>query len=255
MNETTHNEHLIEYVKRLADDALILGHRISEWCSHAPFLEEDIALANVALDYIGRSRLYYQYAAALIGDDTSEDDLAYMRDQRDFHNLLIVELPRGNFAYSMVRQLTMDAYNTEYLDALRHSRDTTLAAIAEKASKETRYHLRRSRDWILRLGDGTPESHDKTQAALEELWGYTHELFDLDPVETALLEAGIAVDTPALKARWLSTISTTLEAATLTLPEDDWAVRGGRTGYHTENLGHLLTDMQSVHRAYPGQQW
>lgn len=244
-----------EYATRLGDDSVVLGHRISEWTSKAPFLEEDIALSNVALDYLGRARMYYSYAAELAGNGKTEDDFAYTRDMREFRNLLIHELPRGDFAYTMVRQLFVDVFNTYYLLELTKSSDNTLAAIAQKAIKETRYHLRRSHEWALRLGDGTEESHRRMQRAVESLWGYTHELFDMNPLEEQLANAGIGVHNPALRPAWLAQVSAILTEASLSVPQDTWAVRGGRVGYHTENLGHLLTDMQFLHRAYPGCQW
>ncbi len=255
MNTSELNNATLNYALRLGDDSLVLGHRLSEWCSNGPFLEEDLALANTALDYIGRARMYYSYAAELSQGDETEDDFAYTRDQREFRNYLINELPRGDFAYTMVRQLIVDTYNTVYLPRLCMSKDESLAAIAAKAQKETRYHLRRSRDWIIRLGDGTDESHEKTQEALDQLWGYTHELFEPDELESSLIKAGIAVDCAILQTDWEAAIADTLKTATLEIPRDEWAVRGGRQGYHTENLGHLLTQMQSVHRAYPGLQW
>ena len=246
---------VLEYATRLGDDAAVLGHRISEWCSNAPFLEEDLALSNVALDYIGRARMFYGYAAELANDGRSEDDFAYMRDERQFRNLLIYELPRGDFAYSMVRQLLIDVHSLGFLSKLKHSSDSTLAGIAGKAIKETQYHLRRSKDWILRLGDGTQESHRRTQTAVDALWGYTPEMFELDCVEQQLADAGIGVDNAALKEDWLATIKTIFDEATLSVPTEEWAVRGGRSGYHTENLGHLLTDMQFLHRSMPGMEW
>lgn len=244
-----------EYATRLGDDAVVLGHRISEWVSRGPFLEEDIAYANVALDYIGRARMFYGYAAELANDGRTEDDFAYMRDDRQYQNLLLMELPRGDFAYSQVRQLFIDIYYNLLLPELVNSKDDTLAAIAAKAIKETRYHLRRSRDWVLRLGDGTEESHHRAQAAVDSLWGYTHELFDMDETEKLLADNGIGVDTTQLREAWLKHVSAILSEATLSVPEDGWAVRGGRIGYHTENLGHVLTEMQFVHRSYPGCQW
>jgi ring-1,2-phenylacetyl-CoA epoxidase subunit PaaC len=255
MNNKQLNNAIKEYAIRLGDDSLILGHRISEWSSNGPYLEEDIALSNTALDYIGRARLYYSYAATLSQEKMSEDDFAYTRDARQFSNLLINELPRGDFAFTMVRQLLIDAYNLAFLPQLICSKDPTLAAIAGKAIKETQYHFRRSRDWVLRLGDGTQESHTRTQAALNDLWGYTHELFESDALEQSLIEQGIAVDNSCLKEDWKKTIDSCITQATLTLPEDGWAVKGGRKGYHTENLGHLLTELQFVHRSYPGLQW
>ncbi len=246
---------LIEYATRLGDDAVVLGQRLSEWCSNAPFLEEDLALANTALDFIGRARMYYGYAAELADDGRDEDDFAYLRDQREFRNLLLCELPRGDFAYSMARQFLIDVFNRLFLERLLASKDERLAAIAAKAIKESRYHLRRSRDWMLRLGDGTEESHRRLQRAVDDLWGFTHELFELDELEQRLVEAGIAVDTPALRDAWRAEVAEVLAEATLQQPADDWAVKGGREGYHTEYLGHLLTEMQSLHRAYPGCEW
>ncbi len=245
----------LEYATRLGDDSVVLGHRISEWVSYGPFLEEDIAYGNVALDYIGRARMFYTYAAELANDGRTEDDFAYMRSDREYRNLLLMEMPKGDFAYSQVRQLFADVYYTLVLPELQQSKDETLAAIASKGIKETKYHLRRSREWVLRLGDGTEESHKRTQKAVDSLWGYTHEMFDLDETEQMLVEAGIAVDVTKLRAAWRELVSEILTEATLTVPEDAWAVRGGRTGYHTENLGHMLTEMQIVHRSYPGCQW
>lgn len=255
MNEQNLQRDVLQYAVRLGDDALVLGHRLSEWVSNGPFLEEDIALGNVALDFIGRARMYYTYAAELSGDGKTEDDFAYLRNEREFQNYLIHELPRGDFAHSMARQLLVDVFNHHYLEALRKSKDQTLAAIAAKGLKETQYHLRRSRDWVVRLGDGTEESHRRIQAALEDVWGYSHEMFEPDQVERRLIDNGIAVDSTQFKEIWRSDIAVILDEATLTMPEDSWAVRGGREGYHTENLGHLLTELQFVHRAYPGCQW
>ena len=246
---------LINYVLRLGDDALILGHRISEWVSRGPFLEEDIALGNVALDYIGRSRMCYNYAAELSGEGKTEDDFAYLRDERQFQNFLINELPRGDFAYTIARQLFVDVFNKHYLSALLQSKDQTLAAIAAKGIKETQYHLRRSREWTLRLGDGTDESHQRMQTAIDELWGYTHEIFEHDDIEQRLIDAGIAVDAAAFQKQWLADVSAILAEATLTVPDAEWAVRGGREGYHTEHLSLLLTEMQFVYRAYPNAKW
>ncbi len=244
-----------QFATRLGDDSLVLGHRLSEWCSNAPFLEEDLALINVALDYIGRARMYYSYAAELAGDGKTEDDYAYMRDQREFSNLLINELPKGDFAYTMLRQLFIDVFNSLYLPRLAESNDERLAAIAAKAVKETRYHLRRSHEWALRLGLGTDESRERAQHAIDDLWGYTHEMFELDALEQELADAGTGVDSAALKSEWREQVSAILAEAELDVPTAEWAVRGGREGYHTENLGQLLNEMQSVHRANPGLQW
>jgi len=249
------NQELLQYVTRLGDDAVVIGHRVSEWCSNAPFLEEDLALQNVALDFIGRARMFYGYAAELANDGRNEDDFAYMRDQRQYQNLLLMELPRGDFAYTMLRQLLVDVFNLHYLDQLQQSKDETLAAIAAKAIKETRYHLRRSHEWVLRLGLGTDESHQRAQTALDDLWGFSHELFDLDDLEQKMVDKGIGVDNRGLKEIWHSDVNAILLEASLEVPENSWKVTGGREGYHTEFLGQMLNEMQSVHRANPGLEW
>ena len=255
MPETRSKDAIKQYAIRLGDDALVLGHRLSEWCSNGPFLEEDLALTNVALDFIGRARMFYSYAAELAADGSTEDTYAYTRDCRDFRNLLIHELPRGDFAFSMARQYLVDVYNLAYMEALRQSADETLAAIAEKAVKESRYHLRRSRDWMLRLGDGTVESHGRLQRAVDELWGYTPELFAVDELEQELADAGIAVDAASLRPAWEQSVTATLAEATLQRPAGGWEVSGGRRGIHTESLGHMLSELQFMQRAYPGLQW
>jgi len=260
MTQINAKQDLIDYTVRLGDDAIVIGHRVSEWVSKAPFIEEDIALGNVALDFIGHARMYYTYAAnvdnILTGkDDKTEDDFAYLRDERQFQNHLLHELHKGDFAYTTMRQLLVDVYNKYFLEQLKNSNDETLAAIAIKAAKETKYHCRRSKDWTLRLGDGTEDSHQRMQKALDDLWGYSHELFEQDELELRLVEAGIAVDCASLKASWLAEITAIIEQATLTVPTQEWAVRGGRQGYHTEHLGHLLTEMQFVHRSFPGAKW
>ncbi len=246
---------LQQYVLRLGDDAVVIGHRVSEWCSKAPFLEEDLALQNVALDFIGRARMFYQYAAELDDNGRREDDFAYMRDHRDYQNLLLMELPRGDFAYTMVRQLLVDVFNLHYLAQLQLSSDETLAAIAAKAIKESRYHFRRSREWVLRLGSGTVESHRRAQNALDDIWGFSHEMFDLDELEQQMATSGVGVDNRNLKQGWTSEIESILQEARLSIPEDDWKVTGGREGYHTEYLGQILNEMQCVHRANPGLEW
>ena len=246
---------IMQYTTRLGDDSLVLGHRLSEWCRNAPFLEEDLALINVSLDYIGRARMFYTYAAELAADGRTEDDFAYLRDQREFSNLLIHELPKGDFAYTMLRQLFVDVFYNLFLPRLAESGDETLAAIAAKAIKETRYHLRRSHEWTLRLGRGTDESRQRAQHAIDDLWGYTHEMFDLDALESELAASGIGVDNASLRAEWENQVGAILDEAELKIPEQQWAVKGGREGYHTESLGHLLNEMQSVHRACPGLEW
>lgn len=243
------------YAVRLGDDALVLGHRLSEWSSNAPFLEEDLALSNVALDFLGRARMFYSYAAELRQDGTTEDHYAYQRDCREYTNLLIYELPRGDFAFTMARQFMLDVFNLDFLTQLQKSSDSSLAAIAGKAVKESTYHLRRSSDWMLRLGDGTEESLRRLQEAVDELWGFTPEMFSMDELESGLLAEGVAVDRTAMRGAWESKVCSTLEAVGITIPDSSWQVDGGRRGLHTEHLGHLLSELQFVQRAYPGLEW
>jgi len=244
-----------EYVVRLGDDALILGHRLSEWCRNAPFLEEDLALSNVALDFIGRARMFYTYAAELSGQDVTEDSFAYQRDCRDFKNHLIHELPRGDFAFTMVRQYFVDVYSLAFMTSLLESSDSRLAAIAGKAIKESEYHLRRSEEWMMRLGESTQESHRRLQSAVDELWRFTGELFDQDSPERELVANGVAVDTRALEADWDQTITATMSKISIEIPKDELQVTGGREGKHTEFLGFLLSELQFLQRAYPGLEW
>ena len=227
---------------RLADDALVHGHRLSEWTGHAPTLEEELALANIALDLIGQARALYQAAGALCG--RTEDELAYLRDQRSFRNALIMELPRGDFAFTIARLfLTAVAADRTWRAALAGA-DRDLAAIADKAVKETAYHIRHAAEWLIRLGDGTDESHARAQDALDALWPYTGELFE--PLPT-----GPAPD----RAAWLAAVAPVLAEATLAQPQDGWMQRGGRAGRHTEHLGHLLAEMQVLPRTHPGATW
>ena len=244
-----------EYVRRLGDNALILGQRLAEWCGHSPFLEEDIAMANSALDLIGRARMLYGHAAALEGRGRDEDALAYGRDEREFGNFLICELPKGDYAFTLVRQYLLDVYHHQLFAALTRSSDETLAAIAAKAVKEAAYHVRRSGDWVLRLGDGTAESHARCQDALDELWAYTGELFAGDGVDEAMAQAGIGIAPATLAADWRAEVEALLTRATLALPRDDWQAGGGRAGLHTEHMGRLLAELQFVQRAYPGLAW
>lgn len=255
MNTTATKTDTAKFALALGDDALTMGQRLSEWISNGPFLEEDIALANVALDFVGRARMYLGYAAKLEGQGRSEDDLAFFRDCREFRNLLIFELPIGDFANTIARQYLIDAFEVPYFGALAQSRDETIAAIAAKAVKECRYHLRRSRDWVLRLGDGTEESHRRIQSAFDDVWPYGAELFEMPEFETRLLEVGVAVDRTGLKAGWERDVHETLDEATLEVPDTDNVIRGGREGIHTEHLGHMLSEMQFMQRAYPGLEW
>ena len=249
------SEEQTTYVLRLADNALIVGQRLAEWCGLSPFLEEDIAMANVALDHIGRARMLYTHAGDLEGKGRDEDTLAFLRDEREFGNFLICELPNGDYAFTLMRQYLLDVYHELVFDALSRSQDAQLAAIASKAVKEARYHARRSGDWVLRLGDGTDESHRRIQTALNDLWGYTPEFFAADDIDRAMQTAGVGADLEALGTKWHETVERHIAAAGLQPPELDWHAEGGRQGMHTENMGRLLAEMQVLQRNYPGMQW
>ena len=246
---------LVLYVLRRADDALILGHRLSEWCGHAPMLEEDMALANMGLDLLGQARELYTYAAKVEAGGNDEDKFAYLRDVRQYRNLLLLEQPNGDFARTMVRQFFYSAFADLYWRAMMKSTDTTLAAIAAKSEKESAYHLRHSSEWMLRLGDGTDESHVRAQTAIDDLWSFTGEMFAVDDSERGLIDAGIAIDPAGLKPQWLESVSSIVAEATLALPTSDWMQQGGRFGRHSEHLGHLLSDLQYLQRAFPGATW
>jgi ring-1,2-phenylacetyl-CoA epoxidase subunit PaaC len=246
---------LVLYTLRRADDALILGHRLSEWCGHAPMLEEDMALANMGLDLLGQARALYSYAAQIEGKGNDEDKLAYLRDVRQYRNLLLVEQPNGDFAHTLVRQFFYAAFADLYWRAMMQSSDTTLAAIAAKSEKESAYHLRHSSEWMLRLGDGTVESHARAQTAVDDLWAFTGEMFDADDSERALIDSGIAIDPATLHPQWLKTVSSIVSEATLALPSTGWMQKGGRSGRHSEHLGHLLSELQSMQRTFPGASW
>jgi ring-1,2-phenylacetyl-CoA epoxidase subunit PaaC len=246
---------LVQYTLRLADNALVLGHRLSEWCGHAPVLEEDIALANIALDLIGQARSLYAYAGEVEGEGRDEDKLAYFRDAPQYRNLLLVEQPNGDFAVTIARQFLYSAFMDPFWRAMTASKDATLAAVAAKAEKEVAYHLRHSAEWLIRLGDGTVESRERAQDALDDLWMYTGELFEADAVERALIEAGIAVDPETLRPEWDRAVDAVLGEATLKRPADGWMQTGGRSGRHSEHLGYILADLQFLQRAYPGAMW
>jgi ring-1,2-phenylacetyl-CoA epoxidase subunit PaaC len=246
---------LVLYTLRRADDALILGHRLSEWCGHAPMLEEDMALANMGLDLLGQARELYSYAAKVEGKDNDEDKFAYLRDVRQYRNLLLVEQPNGDFAQTMVRQLFYAAFADLYWRAMMKSSDPALAAISAKSEKESAYHLRHSSEWIVRLGDGTEESHARAQGAIDNLWAFTGEMFGVDDSERGLIDAGVAIDPTALQPHWLKTVSDVVSEATLSLPTNNWMQQGGRSGRHSEHLGHLLSELQSMQRTFPGATW
>lgn len=245
----------VEYLLRLADDRLVLGHRLSEWCGHAPILEEDIALANIALDLIGQANLLLGLAAKIESRGRDADGLAYLRDAIDFRNALLVELPKGDFGVTIVRQLFYAVFAMLQAEALQRSTDQDVAGVAAKAVKEFRYHVRHSADWVLKLGAGTTESHARAQNAVNELWPYTGELFLADDVDRAAAESRFGVDPSEFESSWQSTVRDVLARAGLAIPETAYMQRGGRQGRHTEHLGHMLAEMQIVARSHPGASW
>jgi ring-1,2-phenylacetyl-CoA epoxidase subunit PaaC len=255
----THGEALFQYLLRLGDSPLILAQRLGEWVGHGPALEEDIAQTNVGLDLLGQARLWLSYAGeietgfATTGRD--EDQLAFLRDAGDFHNLLLVEQPNGNFADTTARQFLFDVWHRLLLRALAASTDARIAGIAAKGAKEAAYHVERSGDWVIRLGDGTGESHAKMQQAIDGLWMYTGEMFAPDSVELGLIDTGIAADVRAIAAPWRQYVGAVLAEATLKVPGEMFMQQGGKRGMHTEHLGHLLAEMQVLQRTYPGARW
>jgi ring-1,2-phenylacetyl-CoA epoxidase subunit PaaC len=246
---------VVPYLLELGDDRLVLGHRLSEWCGHGPILEEDIALTNIALDLIGQATLFLKLAGAAEGKGRSEDDLAFLRDSADFRNIQLVELPRGDFATTVVRQLLFSVFSLLQMEALSSVGDADLAGVAAKAAKETRYHVRHAKQWVVTLGDGTEESHARAQTALDELWRYTGEMFLPSPADVDAVSAGAGVDPETLAPAWQAQIGEILRVAGLTPPSAGYMQRGGRDGRHTEHLGHLLTEMQILARSHPGAQW
>lgn len=257
------NKNLIDYLLSLADTTLILSHRNSEWCGHGPVLEQDIALTNISLDLIGQSRNFYQYAARLINEaqlpgypaDTTEDTLAYLRDVREFRNCLLAELPNGDWAQTILRQFFFSAYQYYLYKQMQENapgRDEQLGAIAVKSLKEVSYHLRWSSEWVIRLGDGTPESHTRMLAAIDNLWSYTGELFMAAEYENG---ESFAPDLKKIKANWLEKLREIFTEATLPLPKEGWMHSGGKKGLHTEHLGYILADLQFLQRTYPGCEW
>ncbi len=246
---------LFEYLLRHGDDRLVLGHRLSEWCGHGPILEEDIAMANIALDLLGQATMFLKLAGQLEGEGRDEDALAYWRDERGFRNLQMLELPKGDFAFTTMRQFLFGAFAYHHLEALSRSSHPELAGIAAKAHKESRYHLRHAGEWVLRLGDGTDESRGRAQAALDQLWPWTGELFQQDEADRELAREGIAPDLTPLRAAWERMVTEQLVKATLRLPDGPLRMTGGRAGRHTEHLGHMLAEMQIVARSHPGAKW
>lgn len=245
----------LEYVLRLGDNALILGQRLSEWCGRAPVIEEDLALANMALDLIGQARLLLTHAGKLEDQGRDEDQLAFLRVERDYRNVTLAELPNHDFGRTTVRNFLFSAFQVLLWERLARSTDTELAAIAAKSLKEARYHLNHSAEWVIRLGDGTAESQRRTQAALDDLWPYTAELFSADATDDAVAAAGIGPAWSELEAAWRASVLPVLEEATLTVPADTPFRSQGRLGRHSEHMGHLLTTLQYMQRTYPGAQW
>jgi ring-1,2-phenylacetyl-CoA epoxidase subunit PaaC len=246
---------IFEYVLRLGDNCLILSQRLGEWCGHGPILEEDIALTNFALDLLGHARFWLSYAVELEGAGRDEDQLAFLRDSGEFRNLLLVEQENGDFAETIARQFYFDTWYFAMLDKLRNSTDARICAIAEKAAKEVRYHLQRSTDWVIRLGDGTTESKRRMQSAIDRLWMYTGEMFEMDAIDQEMLNCGVGVDLSAIRDRWMEDVGKVFDQATLAVPAATWMQRGGKQGIHTERLGYILSEMQTIQRSYPGLQW
>ena len=246
---------LYNYCLRMGDDALILGHRLSEWCSRGPILEEDLALTNLSLDLIGRAQAIFTYAAELKGDNSTADDLAYRRSERHYYNHLLTEQPNGDFAHTIARQLFISAYENLFFEELKNSKDATLAAVGAKTLKEVKYHLLHASDWTIRLGDGTQESHERMQKAVNDLWMYTGELFEMNETDNLLLHDGLGVDLASLKTKWHNHIKEVLTEATINTPGETHMQSGGLKGVHTEHLGHILSEMQYLQRAYPDAKW
>ena len=249
----------LEFLLRLGDNDVVLAQRLGEWTGHAPVLEEDIALTNVGLDLLGQGRMWLSYAGEVEDKGRSEDDLAFLRDQHAYRNVQLVELPNGDFAETMARQFYFDHAHLLLLHALTRSTDGRIAEIAAKAQKEVAYHVERSADWVIRLGDGTDESHARMQRAIDKFWPYTGELFTPDSVDTELAQRGVAPDPSMLRDPWLAGVREVIDEATLVMPTAEWMQGsrrgGGKQGVHTEHLGHLLSEMQFLQRAYPGATW
>lgn len=248
-------EALYDYILGVTDNSLILGQRLGELCGHGPSLETDIAMTNIALDLLGQCRNYYQYAAKIKGGDTTEDSIAMLRKEREYVNVLLVEQPNTHFGYVIARQFLFDVFHLLQMQELQKSKDETLASIATKNIKETLYHERFSRDWVLRLGDGTEESNAKMQEAIEDLWPYTNELFEVTKADQEMIDAGIAVDVSKLKDSYYQRVSEILKEAKLKVPENKYFQTGGKKGIHTEYMGRLLAELQYMQRTYPNMNW
>lgn len=254
--ELDKQEAFFEYLVRLADDRLILGHRLSEWCGHGPILEEDIALANIALDNIGHAASLYEYAAEVEDEGRHRDDIVYFRNDVEYRNIKMVELPKGDFGFTIARQFLFSSYSYFLYEALKSADDDQFSGMVKKHLKEIKYHLRHSREWVFRLGDGTDESHERIQQSFDELWTYIGEMFYSDEVDKLMIKEGLGVDTSGFLDDWKELVTDVLEEATLEVPDfDQFMQTGGRTGMHTEHLGHLLAEMQHLRRSYPDADW
>ncbi|MBW1295335.1 1,2-phenylacetyl-CoA epoxidase subunit PaaC [Aquimarina litoralis] len=249
------NENLVQYIYGIADNALILGQRLSELCGHGPNLETDIAGTNIALDLLGQTRSYYQYAASLVGEGKTEDDIAFLRTERQYKNVLLVEQPNNHFGYVITRQFLFDVFHLLLLQQLQNSKDETLAAIAKKGIKEVSYHRRFSSDWMKRLGDGTEVSHHKVQEAVNDLWRFTDELFHMTDNDTIAANEGVGIDVSQLRSDYFRIVGEILEESTLTIPEIKYYQKGGKQGIHSEHMGYLLSDLQYMQRSYPNMKW
>ncbi|MEM6516304.1 MAG: 1,2-phenylacetyl-CoA epoxidase subunit PaaC [Bacteroidota bacterium] len=249
------NQNLYDYILGIADNSLILGQRMGELCGHGPSLETDIACTNISLDLFGQVRSYFQYAAKTAGDGRTEDDIAMLRKEREYRNVLLVEQPNTNFAYTLGRQFLFDVYHFAFLKELQKSTDLTLSAIANKCIKEVSYHKRFSSDWVRRLGDGTQESNHKMQNAINDLWAYTDEFFHQTTADRAMVQENIGVDVTKFKDNYYNEVAQVLEEATLKVPESKYFQKGGKQGIHTEHLGYLLADLQHMQRTYPNMEW
>lgn len=246
---------LVQYIYGIADNALILGQRLGELCGHGPNLETDIAMTNMALDLFGQTRSYYQYAAKQSGSGATEDTIAFLRNEREYRNVLLVEQPNTDFAYSIARQFLFDEFHLLLLNELQHSTDATLSAIAKKSIKEVAYHKRFSSDWVKRLGDGTAESHERIQNAINDLWTFTDELFHMSDADNAMAAEGIGVDVTKLKGIFIENVTKILDEATVAVPDLKYFQKGGKNGIHSEHMGYLLADLQYMQRTYPNMTW
>ncbi len=246
---------LFEYLLRLGDTDLILSHRLSELVGHAPAIEEELAIGNTALDLLGQAQLWLNLAAEVANDGRDADNLVYLRDAGEYRNVLLVEQPNDDYAHTIMRQFFFDAFHQLQLGALTKSSNESIAAVAAKSIKEVNYHLRRSRDWVITLGDSSEVSHRRMKIAVVDLWSYTGELFEMDAIDRELIAQGVAVDLEELRTPWLELIKNTFDEATLHIPQNDWAQRGGKRGVHSEHLGFLLAEMQFLQRAYPNARW